>query len=274
MAFETYEESADGSVPIELYEFTYNGVVRRYTSRDRDVQITPLTYTAAQLSRSEITDTGDITKCDLTITTLSSFPITQLYSVAPPSTVVNLVVKRVQASDLTDVMVIWTGRVLSASWPNGSGKLFCQSLASRMKQLGLRRLYGKGCPHQVYRQGIGECNVAKASFLEMATLSAVDGISLTSATFAGHPDGWWVGGEIKWEVEPNVYEIRGVKAHTGDTIQVTHAIQGITAGVQVESYPGCDHTPATCRAKFSNIVNYGGFPFFVSKNPYGNASVF
>ena len=33
------------------------------------------------------------------------------------------------------------------------------------------------------------------------------------------------------------------------------------AGDAFTVYPGCDHTSATCRAKFNTLTNFRGFPF-------------
>ena len=33
------------------------------------------------------------------------------------------------------------------------------------------------------------------------------------------------------------------------------------AGDALTVYAGCDHTPATCAARFSNLANFRGFPF-------------
>ena len=49
---------------------------------------------------------------------------------------------------------------------------------------------------------------------------------------------------------------------------------GLKAGDAFEAYPGCDHTLATCAAKFGNQLNYGGFPYIPVKNPFtGDAIV-
>ncbi len=49
---------------------------------------------------------------------------------------------------------------------------------------------------------------------------------------------------------------------------------GLAVGVPVSVYPGCDHTLATCSAKFGNVARYGGFPYFPQKNPFGGDPIF
>ena len=39
-------------------------------------------------------------------------------------------------------------------------------------------------------------------------------------------------------------------------------------GDAVTLYAGCDHTAATCLAKFDNLVNFGGCPAVPEFNPF------
>jgi uncharacterized phage protein (TIGR02218 family) len=276
MSFEQYEESIEGSHAIELYEFAYQGQITRYTSADRNVVVNLVTYTCWEaLSRSDIEDSGkNVASANMTITAAPDFPPAQLFAVYPPSDVVNLTIKRVQANDMTDPRVIWAGRVLSVAWPNDSVKMTCQSLFTRLKQPGLRRLYGKSCPHLLYQQGEGQCNALAASFRVPVTISSVSGIDVVSADFATFADGYFVGGKLEIEISPGIYEKRGIQTHVGNTVKMTHALHTFVPGLTVDAYPGCDKTIQTCHNKFSNVVNFGGTPYVPIKNPFGNANVF
>ncbi|MBK7804300.1 MAG: phage BR0599 family protein [Chloracidobacterium sp.] len=37
---------------------------------------------------------------------------------------------------------------------------------------------------------------------------------------------------------------------------------------------GCDHTLATCIAKFANGLNYGGMPYWPTKNPFDGTIIY
>ena len=39
-------------------------------------------------------------------------------------------------------------------------------------------------------------------------------------------------------------------------------------GTEVEVFAGCDHTIATCKTQFDIVVNYGGFAFVPTRNPF------
>lgn len=277
MSFEDYEESVEGGKPIELFEFIYQGITERYTSADRTVTVNLVPYAAAPgLKRaSEIEDTGkNVASQNMTIEAYPGFPPAELFAVCPPSDVVNLLIKRVQESDLTDPKVIWAGRVLSVAWPEDKVKMTCQSLFTRLKQPGLRRLYGRTCPHLLYSQGPGQCNVVAETFRVPVTITAVSGLTVTSADFDAFADGYFVGGKLSIETSPGIFEQRGIQQHVGDTVTMTHALSTFVPGLTVDAYPGCDKAIATCHNKFNNVPNFGGTPYIPQKNPFGNNSVF
>lgn len=275
MSFEAYEDSVEGAQPIELYEFSYQGTTQRFTSRDRDISISLVPYTSARISRGEIVDSGkNVATTSMTITAEPDFPPAQIFAICPPSDVVNILIKRVHLSDLTDVRVIWAGRMLSVAWSNVECKITCQSLFTRLKQPGLRRLYGATCPHLLYSQGSGHCRVDPEAFKAQVLISGAEGITVQGAGFAAFADQYFQGGKLEVEISPGVFEKRGIQSHVGDTITLTHRLPGLVGLMTVDVYPGCDKKITTCHNKFANVVNFGGFPYIPQKNPFGANSVF
>lgn len=271
MSFDTYERSTEQSQPSELYEFVTGGGTYRYTSAADTVVISGVPYAQqAGLSRSSIEDAGDIYKSALTVTAPEDFPVSLLFEVYPPSDVVTLKVQRVQLADLTDVKAIWLGRILNVGWQPGRSTLTLESLFSSLKHPGLRRIYSRSCPYLVYGP---ECKADVLAFQELAPLNAmsVDRFSISSATFAGHPNGYYTGGKLSFDAGGGIVAKRGIRAHVGDTITMTHPIAELTAGSSVTINPGCDHTAATCKSRFNNKLRYGGFEYVPKINPYTNS---
>lgn len=272
MPFADFETSAASGRPVELYVFSYEGGLMRFTSDAEDVFINPITYTAASIDRSEIEENADISKSDLTLTVPNGFLPSELFSVCPPSSVVGLQVFRVHRAELTSAALLWSGRVLSVNWKTGSVEMTCESVFTSMRRTGLRRLYSKNCPHVLYG---ARCGLAQLSFLATATIDIQTGTQITSSDFATFPDGYFSGGKIEWVDEVlNVTHRRGIRFHVSNAIYVTHPIPGITPASVVDIFPGCDHTLPTCLTKFNNTDNYGGFQEMQSKNPFGTNSVF
>lgn len=273
MAFEDYEVSVEGSRPVELYLFEYQGLVYRYTSDSEDIEISGHTYTQIPgLSRGPIEDTGSVNKSSLQIVAPEDFPIALMFEVYPPSGVVTLEIRRTQRSDPTDMKTFWLGRVLNATWSVGNSQLACESLFTRLKQPGLRRIYSKNCPHLLYGE---ECRADPDLFVDNIVLDGIssDGFTLESIQFGSQPDDYYSGGKMRWDAGDEIVS-RGITTHSGNFVTLTHPIIGLVAGETIETFPGCDRTKPTCVSKFNNVVNYGGFPYIPQKNPFGQNSVF
>jgi uncharacterized phage protein (TIGR02218 family) len=273
MTFATLEASQQGSSPVELYEFTQQGITYYYTTADADQVVNDITYANLALSRTELNTSTEIGKNNLTITGPDSYEIPELYGAGPPDDVVTLIIKRVQANaeDLADITIVWIGRVTSVDWPPLRSELHCESVYTSMRIGGLRRQYTINCPYALYGS---ECTVDIISY--QSTLTATQaGNVLTSSTLGSEAAGWWAGGKVIWEYSPGLYAKRGVKNSSGNTAETTFAFAGFpSGGATVTIAPGCDHTYGTCITKFSNGNQFGGFPFMTQKNPFGSASVF
>lgn len=272
--FADYETSQDAGQPVELYVFRYQATILYYCTDATDFFIGPQPYTATQLSRTDIQDTGDIAKSDITLTAPRDFPIAQLFGVYPPSDVVTLTIYRVQRSVPTDPRVYWKGRVMNASWANGNSQLQCSSMFSAMRGAGVRKQFSKLCTHVLYGT---QCRLAITSFQSNCTIGSVNlgGVSLVSADFAlAGPSGYLAGGRLDFQIAIGVYEYRMIKTHIGDTVTIPYPITQLLPGNVVKASAGCDHTRPTCISKFGNLNNYGGFPDLMQKNPFGTESVF
>lgn len=75
---------------------------------------------------------------------------------------------------------------------------------------------------------------------------------------------WYVGGVLTWETGLNAGRNIEIKAWTPGS-EVIELFLSMPYTIQVGDTftirPGCDKTAATCKAKFSNLVNFQGEPF-------------
>ena len=58
-----------------------------------------------------------------------------------------------------------------------------------------------------------------------------------------------------------------IVAEYGSGVELLNPV-AIAPGTEVLLTVGCDHSTATCAARFNNLDNYGGFPAIPSKNPF------
>lgn len=270
MTYDAIERSAQDGRPVELYEFRRGVTTWRFTSADQDVAYALSTYKRAIIERSNIERGTELRRAGLRLSVQRDLAIAQLYIVAPPADAITLTIRQFHQGD-GDAAVIWNGRIVAVSpWRDGRAEIALEPSATSLRRTGLRRLYQRQCPHVLYGAAC-KASAPAARFLGAAGL--ISGLTVdVSGTSAGG-DGYYAGGILEWSGAAGT-ERRFIVGHAGNTLTLSTQPNGLTTGTSVSVYPGCDHSLATCHAKFNNAANFGGFPFIPTKNPYGGDPVY
>jgi uncharacterized phage protein (TIGR02218 family) len=269
MSFFGLETSRSTGQPLELYEFTYGAFVYRYNTTASEVVVNNLPYKPMPLAREAITLTNDIRRSQLTITAPINFEVASFFRASIPASPILVTIKKKHRND-PEVITEWIGRIITAEWQHSGVKLFCESYYTAIQGNANMRYYGYACPHMLFGD---RCKLSRITYRMLATVSAVSGTNVTSPTFATKPNRYFVGGYLVFDDGTSgIQHKRFISAHTGNTITLANHIPELTANRQVEVYPGCDHTLATCRDKFNNHVNFGGFPWIPGRNPFTTSS--
>ncbi len=258
---------------IELFDFSIGLTHWRYTDAGRDAIVEGQRYAPVALARGRIAQSSEEAKNTLEITAPLDLPLLNLFRPTPPGLRMRLDLKRVRVRDGL-VRLGWTGHVADLDETHRVAKLRCQSLASAVETLGLRRSWQSNCPLVLYGQGPGACNADPDAHAVDAVLSDATGYTVASAAFAAFDAGHFEGGVLQWTSTLGV-ERRFIVAHTGTTLRLLTPT-ALAAGSHVTALPGCDRTmgPRGC-AKFDNTVNYGGQPTLKGlRTPFGNDPVF
>jgi uncharacterized phage protein (TIGR02218 family) len=110
--------------------------------------------------------------------------------------------------------------------------------------------------------GDAQCGVDVASFGAAATVvSSVDGRVLMVSGLEAFDDGWFALGRLTWTSGANEGLTAEVRGHGGAEIELWRAAPyAVEAGDTAVMVAGCDKRFATCRAKFSNGLNFRGCP--------------
>jgi len=268
MTYSAIETSAQSGRPVELYEFINGATAYRYTSADGDVSYGGNTYTAVPIARGAVEATSETARLALEITCDRSLTVLDLFSTVPPDQIVAVTLRRLHAGD-GEAVTMWMGRILNVEWNAAAAEIHCESVYTSLKRTGLRRLYQKPCPHVIY--GVG-CNLVRATYKSTKTVATVTGTTLTFSSI-GVADNYFAGGYLEW-TSGGVVNRRAIRSQVGGTVVISYQLIGISAAESVDLYPGCDHTLATCTSKFSNRPNYGGMPYFPSKNPFDGTIIY
>jgi uncharacterized phage protein (TIGR02218 family) len=127
------------------------------------------------------------------------------------------------------------------------------------------RAYVKSCDRDL---GDAKCgfDLATPGFFGDAVVATVGGNHLLTTTgLQSFAAGWFDGGSATWQSGANVGAQALVRSHAvnggyGVLTLWEEAPQAITAGDVLRVFAGCDKRVETCQAKFSNLLNFRGFP--------------
>lgn len=251
------------------------------TSADEDEVYNSEVYTSSTIGRDEVEDKNELSKANINVTVsiddeLGRRWMKSLLDVSVGLTIFN---KDVETNN---VFVVWKGRLTSVKPDASSIKLTFESVFTSLRRTGLRAKYQRSCPHVLYGRG---CKLNKANFETTGPVSSVSGVSVVIPIAAAQADGYYNAGMIQ---APDG-SLRFVISHSGANLTLIRPQEGLQDAfdnsgygmsyglyygqVTASIYPGCDRTKETCDSKFSNLDNYGGFPYIPTKNPLGGSSI-
>ena len=164
-------------------------------------------------------------------------------------------------------VVTFSGRIASIDWDETA---FKAEIMSFMKQLELNigQVYTASCRHELYGSvsvgKVGACTVNPAAFTFTGTVASVvtPKWKLTySGAAAAQADGYFSNGTITFTsgiLNGLTYPIKKDASDTLDLVLPT--MKTFAIGDTFTIRAGCDKTLETCKTKFNNVLNFGGFP--------------
>ena len=276
MTFKQKEDSLYEGSPIDLYKFVLGGKTYLFTSSDAVVNVGLSRAENIHIKHTNIKSSSNKKKSGVDIELPLTLDLAQTLLHNPPDAVLEVTIMRKHDGD-DQWYTYWRGNG-SASKETGDKTvvLECQNLVIATERSGLRTKYGKTCGHSLYDQSDGSCRVNINNYTFSKTVSKQESTKLTinnlmtgvntPAKFASN---YFVGGKV---VVGNKYE-RYIEAQNGNVLTLTSPIPEIKAGGTVSIIAGCDRNYETCRLKFSNNENYGGFPTIPTKNPFAGDAI-
>lgn len=127
------------------------------------------------------------------------------------------------------------------------------------------RAYLRVCDRRLSDGGCGVDLTAQA-FRGTGTVTAVLGAQeVVASGLGGFASGWFDRGALTWTTGPNGGATGHVKAHRPGASDARLTLwrapaAAISVGDAFEVTAGCDKSADTCREKFANLLNFGGFP--------------
>jgi hypothetical protein len=266
-----------------LYEFTRQGFTWFYTNAEQDVFFNENDYMAYAISDAGLKQKNEAITDNLDITVPTTTPVVQFFIGTPPADAIKLVMRQMQLGD-SEAPIMWLGYITAVKIKDEIvSTITCSTQGTTLRRKGLRLQYSRECPHTLYD---GQCRAVPSAHGEVATLTGLDGNGFTFELTAPNPATGvyttrFTGGFFTWQsgAENEFVEQRGILNHvdTGTGVGgclVLGQTDGLTIGMTVTLYPGCQKTPNYCLGYFNNIGNYGGYPFLPGRSPFDGDPVF
>ncbi|MEN7537535.1 DUF2163 domain-containing protein [Aurantiacibacter flavus] len=107
-----------------------------------------------------------------------------------------------------------------------------------------------------------DCGLNPARFTHLVRVTAING-ETGSISFSGLPaPDMIVGGRLRWIDGPQAGVAMRIMAASGSELTLDRDLAaGLAARDRAEVLESCDHTIATCAARFGNAANFRGEPF-------------
>jgi uncharacterized phage protein (TIGR02218 family) len=168
-------------------------------------------------------------------------------------------------------LVDWSNvstRMIIARGSIGEVKRFETAFSAEFRSLAHRLNQKSGRTYQRYcdaNLGDSRCtkNLNSSAFtLSSGAVTSANGRFLSVTGAAGYDDGWFDRGLLTVLTGGSAGLIVEVKEHKGVSIELwTTPSSEISVGDTVKIAAGCDKSYSTCKNKFSNGVNFRGFPY-------------
>lgn len=272
MSYLSQEQSVELGSPVELYLFENLEETFAYTTGPEQITLGPIDYLPRNISPTEPDITADLqpNNLSLRLPAVDAFAL-RYRALVPPSTD-RLTVRSLHLTDggSPEVITTWTGEVASVSFEGDEAIVVCEPLLAAVRRLIPRNSYSVVCRHVLYDAGC-KVNENDLQFRFNVTVSAISGTLVTV-------DGTGIGALgadffVAGFLDRGNLEFRMVL--TQEILTPNQLRLGLLLPFSVLSESqilvlraGCDHSSATCFAKFDNIENFGGFPWVPGVNPF------
>jgi uncharacterized phage protein (TIGR02218 family) len=264
MSYLVRDQSEYSGEPIELYEFTSGETIYRYTNGDEDIVYNTYTYSAIPIERSAPVQSKESAQSKIRINMPRDSSVPQIFVNISPSNTVWVTILRYHRND-SEVITYWQGRVRGVVWTLSKCELECEPQDAMLKRMALWRTYQNVCNHALYS---AQCGVQANANKFPVVIGTVSDTTITSSDLSAITSGWLTAGFIKRRT-PDAQQ-RFISSHSGNTITILQAFDGLQVGETVDVFAGCLRDYGTCRTKFNNGDNYGGFPYVPTRNPFTN----
>lgn len=270
MTFSDEETSVESGRPVELFEFTLGTETFLYTSSPDTILVQANTYDPRAIKRGKREDGPEKRNANFTIELPTSDELAQKFLGVLPGVRVPVVVKRYHRGDGggPEVITTFQGFVLSANFTKQGRlcKLTARQALASLGRLIPSRSYASTCSHIHYEPDT--CRVDDTApenrISNDPVVSQVGNIlTVTSIVSGGFNDGDFDSGFVE---AVGTSDFRLILEQVGNVLTLLTPFTTTPAAVNI--FRGCKHTIEACHDDFDNVINFGGFAFVPTRNPF------
>jgi hypothetical protein len=265
MAYATYEESVESGQPVELYQFALGSDTYRYTSSELPITTAgAVLWTPEAVKRTGVvktqTDKGDRIEVSLP----SSNAFASSFLLVAPGLLATLTIWRVHRTDgALETKLYFKGAVAGIGFSeNGRRAVFSIVPITSVKAKDIPRFTFQAlCNYALFD---ADCKVSEATYTHNLPVTAVSGANLTATGAGALGADYFVNG---WVVHLGEYRL--IIGQSTDVLTILVPFRTSPLGYTLAFRAGYKHRLAEdCDTKFSNELNYGGFKYVPTKNPF------
>jgi len=268
--YDTLESSLELGRPVELYRFAIGSEEYLYTTSEDEIPIGLEIFTPESIRRNSTVAQGrDERQRELTITLPASNPFASQWKEVAPGLPGFVTIIRVQRDETPSIgttqAVEFNGIVRGAEFPE-DGQEIILGITSEEAATGRpipRFSFSAVCNHFLYDPG---CGVDPNAHKVTAAVSAESGSNITVPGVGAFADQTFRGGYVK---PFGLTDFRLITSQVGDVLTLNRSFKNSILGLTVDAFKGCDFIiDSDCLNVFNNVIEFGGFPFVPTKNPF------
>lgn len=249
--------------PVELYTFTIQDTVYRYTDSEISVAhpVSGLVYEPEPISRSDLQQSEEDQSVVLQITMDSQSDIGEFFR-QPflSSRSVWILVERMHLDAPGEIPApVFRGLVTQCVFQDAQATLSCVPTRMALTREIPIILVQSLCSNTLYDE---RCKADPTLTVVNGTVAAIAGTVLTVTEAGGFADGFFSGGYVVQGTLPPAT----VRDHVGQQLFLLYNFDFALGPILL--YPGCDKKLSTCQDKFNNTINYQGFPRMPLIDPF------
>jgi uncharacterized phage protein (TIGR02218 family) len=243
-----------------------DGAILGFTDHDRDLVVEGVTYKAATgFTATAIEDQLGLAVSNLDVDgALSSAAITEDDLSAGLYDDASVIIMRVNWQDVSQRVVLRSGFLGQVTRGEAAFSAELRGLAAKLDQ-SAGRVFQRTCAWEL---GDSRCRIdlgAPTHNGSGTVASVISKFDFTASGIGAFASGIFSRGKIVWTSGDNAGLAIEVKAHSQGTPNARLSLflpmpRPIQVGDTFSITAGCDKRLETCRDRFANVVNFGGFP--------------